>query len=348
MEEKRIQTVYLDDRVILAMLIVSLAALMITSFRYMNNEHCFPFTIRAKADFFRTDEPIRFETDAPYARYFQWDFGDEESNETKINSVIHSYNQPGEYIVALTVNGKCVEYKSILISKAPKLENPLLMPTFVCPQSAQTGSPVIFQDTTAGARSWEWRFGETASVDATSSTARYIYRTPGLKTISLVINNDPHQMGVCKVYVTDKAAADRSKETAHPRNRQPSPVIVLHEKPGVPPLSEQENTPPAKEPPKPAGVSISKEELESKLRLVVNNFLKAESFAPYLCNNLNMPVVLNGTQITFTQLCTKLSSLQNEKKIKELKAQPIKSDETNCIISLNVTLKLKKNFLGIF
>lgn len=342
------QSVYLDDRVILAMLIISLAALMITSFRYINNEHCFSFTIRARADFFRTGEPIRFETDAPYARDFQWDFGDDESNETKINSVIHSYNQPGEYIVSLTVNGKCVEYKNILISKAPKLENPLLMPTFICPQSAETGSPVIFQDTTAGARSWEWRFGETASVDATSSTARYIYRTPGLKTISLVINNDPHQIGVCKVYVNDKAATDRSKEISRQHNRQQSPVIALHEKPGVPPLSEQENTVPVKEPPKPTGVNISKEELESKLRMVVNNFLKADSFAPYLCNNLTMPVVLNGTEITFTQLCTKLSSLQNEKKIKELKVQPIKNNDTNCIISMNVTLKLKKSFLGIF
>jgi len=95
-------------------------------------------------------------------------------------------------------------------------------------------------------------------------------------------------------------------------------------------------------------VNISKQELESKLRGVVNNYLTPENFSQYFCNNLNVPVSLNGTEITFTQFCTKLSSIKNDKKIKQLNVQQIKSSETNCLIGLNVSLKMKQGFLGIF
>jgi hypothetical protein len=347
MENKKIQPAYLDDKVIITMIILSLVALMITAFRYKNYEHCIAFNIKVKAEYYRTGEPIRFETDARNTQDFQWEFGDNETSQTNIPSVVHAYNVPGEYTITLTVNGKCSEYKTIYITRAPKLENPLLLPTFICPQSAAVGKPVTFIDTTAGAHSWEWRFGETAVVDATASTASYVYKTPGLKTIALVINNNVQQMATCKVFVNE-ALTTRPKENNNQRNRQ-QPIIVIPAKPNTPSLNEQANEQPAmKEPPKPTGTSISKQDLEGKLRMVASNFFKAEGFTPYLCNNLNIPVSLNGQEITFIEFCNKLSALKSEKKIKELNVQQIKSNETNCIISLNVSMKLKKGFLGLF
>jgi hypothetical protein len=348
MENKKMQLAYLDEKVILTMIIVALLGLLITGFKYKNYEHCFDFHIKAKASFYRTDEPIHFETDALYAKEFLWDFGDNENSETNISSVVHAYNLPGEYTVALTINGTCTEYKTIYITRAPKLENPLLQPRFICPQQAEVGKAVTFQDTTSGAHSWEWRFGETAVIDATASTASYVYKTPGLKTISLVLNNDPKQLGVCKVYVNDKTVAPSRSNARTPRSSGPSFVIVPA-RPQTPTLEEQNHPQPAvTEPPKPQGVSISKQELESKLRGVVNNYLTPENFSQYFCNNLNVPVSLNGTEITFTQFCTKLSSIKNDKKIKQLNVQQIKSSETNCLIGLNVSLKMKQGFLGIF
>lgn len=347
MENKKIQSAYLDEKVIFTMIITALIGLVISGFQYKNYEHCFEFHIRAKASYYRTDEPIRFETDAQYAKEFNWDFGDNEKTQTNISSAVHSYNQPGEYTVSLTVNGSCTEYKTIYITKAQKLDNPLLIPQFVCPQTAEVGKPVTFQDTTAGARSWEWRFGETASIDATSSTASYVYKTPGLKTISLVLNNDPKQLGVCKVYVNEKpvAAPRTNRSSGH---SQPS-LIIVPAKPGTPPLDEQKVEQPAvHEAPKPQGVTISKQEFETKLRGVVNNLFTAKDFSPYLCNNVDIPVSLNGTEITFSQFCNKLASIQNDKKIKQLNVQQIKNGETNCIIGLNVSLKMKQGFLGIF
>jgi len=346
--KKNIQLAYLDEKVIVTMIIVALLGLIITGFKYKNYEHCFDFHIKAKANFYRTDEPIRFETDALYAKEFQWDFGDNENSQTNISSVVHAYNLPGEYTVALTINGTCTEYKTVYITRAPKLENPLLQPRFICPQQAEVGKAVTFQDTTPGAHSWEWRFGETAVIDATASTASYVYKTPGLKTISLVLNNDPKQLGVCKVYVNDKTVAP-SRSNARPSRSSGPSFVIVPAKPQTPPLEEQNHPQPAvTEPPKPQGVNITKQELETKLRGVVNNYLTPENFSQYFCNNLNVPVSLNGTEITFTQFCTKLSSIKNDKKIKQLNVQQIKSSETNCLIGLNVSLKMKQGFLGIF
>lgn len=348
MENKKIQPAYLDEKVILTMIITALVGLVITGFQYKNYEHCFDFHIKAKANFYRTDEPIHFESDALYAKEFQWDFGDSESSETNISTVVHAYNMPGEYTVSLTVNGKCTEYKTVYITRAPKIENPLLQPRFACPQTAEVGKAVIFQDTTAGAHSWEWRFGETAVVDATSSTASYTYKTPGLKTISIVLNNDPKQLGVCKVYVNDKKVAPSKSNTRVPQHQQPA-FVVVPAKPVTPTMEEQSHPQPVvTEPAKPQGVNISKQELETKLRGVVNNFITADNFSQYFCNNLNVPVSLNGSEITFTQFCNKLSSIKNDKKIKQLNVQQIKSSETNCLIGLNVSLKMKQGFLGIF
>lgn len=348
MENKKIQPAYLDEKVIFTMIITAMIGLVITGFQYKNYEHCLEFHIKAKASYYRTDEPIRFETDALYASAFNWDFGDNEKTQTNISSVVHSYNQPGEYTVSVTVNGYCTEYKAIYISKAQKLDNPLLLPQFACPQAAEVGKPVTFRDTTAGARSWEWRFGETASIDATSATASYVYKTPGLKTISLVINNDPKQLGVCKVYVNEKPVTP-SKITPRATGRSQPAVIIVPARPGTPPLEEQKAEQPAvHEAPRPQGVAISKQELETKLRWVVNNLYTASDFSQYLCNNLNIPVSLNGAEITFTQFCNKLASIQNDKKIKQFNVQQIKNGETNCLIGLNVSLKMKQGFLGIF
>lgn len=349
MENKKAQSVYLDDKVVLTMIVLSLLALMVSAFRYKNHESCMAFNIKIKAEYYQTGEPIHFETDAMFAREYHWDFGDNETAETKLRSAIHTFNIPGEYTVALTTNGQCTEYKTIYITRAPKMQNPLLMPTFVCPQQAETGKPVTFTDTTAGARNWEWRFGETASIDATSSTASYVYKTPGLKTISLVLNNNPLQMAVCKVFVNEPQSATKPRENNAARGRQQSPIIVVQAKPVTPSLNEQVNEQPAaKEPPRPHAQSISRQDIEGKLRMVASNFFSAEGFAPYLCNNLNIPVSVNGKELTFIEFCNQLRELKGEKKIKELNVQQIKSSETNCIISLNVSMKLKKGFLGLF
>jgi hypothetical protein len=210
--------------------------------------------------------------------------------------------------------------------------------TFVSPQSAEVGKPVQFQDTTAGATHWEWRFGETATVDATDQNPKYVYTTPGLKTVTVVINNDEKQMGIAKIYVNPPATPKR-------RDRPERPVVVI-QKPAMGVPTPTKDSTKKEEPPVVKAPEITHEQFETMLRGVANKQKNAESFSPYFGGNLNVEANLNGKMMPFTELCNKFNALKSEKKIKQLSVQLVKNDKTNCIIALFVNLKEKEGFLS--
>lgn len=338
MEKRQTLNIRLDENVILVMLVTAVLAVIVMLVRYRNYDACIPFTLTSRAGNYYTGEVVRFETNAKKYSRLVWDFGDNQSNETAVSSAVHAYDQPGEYTVALTLNGSCTEYKTIYITRAPQVVDSVLLPKFLFPQSAEVGKPIKFEDTTHGALQWEWRFGETAGIDATARNPDYVYRTPGLKTVSLVINNNPLQLAIAKVYVNPAAPAPVKKKAV-----AAAPVIVIPEKPTYAPIGDLLPPPPQEVKKAP---EISKPELEAMLKQVANNFKNAESFSPYLGGNLNIQVSLNGTEVTFSELCNKLSSLKNEKKIKRLNVQMVKNDKTNCIVALVVDMKLKESLFG--
>jgi hypothetical protein len=215
--------------------------------------------------------------------------------------------------------------------------DPLLVPTFVAPQSAEVGKPVIFQDTTHGASQWEWRFGETATIDATSNNPTYVYSTPGLKTVSLVLNNDPKQLGVAKIFVNPAAPkATAAKNSGGGGGGRP--IIVIADRPQSDPLGQQNPT----VEPIPNVQDITKEQFEAELRMVADKQRTLQSFAPYMCGNTNIQVSLNGSETTFGNLFNKLVELKSSKKIRSLNVQMVKN-ERHCIVALVVNFKKKEN-----
>lgn len=345
MENSSIFHKRIDEKVTITMMIVAILSLGLMAYRYSHRTTCSSFSVTAKAKHFYTGEVIRFETDIVQHKTLRWNFGDNQHDDTRASSAVHAYDEPGEYIVALTVDGTCTEYTSIMITAAPKVENPSLLPTFICPQSAEVGKAVQFADTTHGAAQWQWRFGESANVDATARNPQYTYTTPGLKTVSIVINNDQRQIGICKIYVNPAAQpeAPKKKETGGGGRR---PVIVIAEQPQTAPLNDQLN-PAATLVPEPVKApDVSGVEFESMLRAVANKQKSAQSFSLYLCGNLNVQTSLNGQEITFTELCNKLAALKSEKKIKRMTVQLMKNERTGCVIALFVTLKEKEGLLN--
>ncbi len=345
MNKRRLSPSYLDDRVIFSMIGVALVSFIIMGYKYRTYTPCRDFKVSSYALHYYAGEVIRFETDVRNFRKWQWNFGDDQSNETNVASAVHAYDIPGEYTVTVTVNGSCTEYKTVLISPAPVVEDPLLTPRIVCPQSAEVGKPVTFADSTAGALQWEWRFGETATIDATSRNASYIYTSPGLKTVSLIVNNDPRQTAICKIVVNPPAPPPLPKENNRPSGG--GGVIIVPAKPNTNPLNEQL---PVTNEPAPAPVivrapDIGREQFETELRAVANGYKTAESFSSYLCGNLNIQVSLNGSEITFTELCNKIASFGTAKKIKRLNVQLVKNERSNCIVALVVNLRKKENFI---
>lgn len=334
METKQSVVSRLDENVILTMLAVSVLATIIFAFRYKNYQPCTPFTIRTNAVNYHTGEVVRFETNARAYQRLQWSFGDNQNNETKIASAVHAYDQPGTYTVALSQDNECTQYKTVVITAAPKAVNPLMLPTFMYPQSAEVGKPVSFKDTTKGAAQWEWRFGETATIDAVAANPTYVYTTPGLKTVSLVVNNNPQQLGVVKIFV-NPAIIKPSTSSRPGGGGGGRPIIVIADRPQNDPIGQN----PAVEPP-PMAQDITKEQMEAELRLVADKQRTVQSFLPYLCGNANVQVSLNSKETTFTALCEELGQLKNAKKIKALNVQMVKN-ERHCIIALVVNLKKK-------
>ena len=329
-----------DDRAILTMIIPAVLSLLIMAWRFTNHTVCSSFNITARSGHYYTGEVVRFESNIANYKTLRWDFGDDQGNDSKISSAVHAYDQPGEYTASLTVNGVCTEYVRLVIIPAPHVENPRLTATFICPQSAEVGKPVQFTDTTQGATQWEWRFGETATVDATEKAPKYIYTTPGLKTVTVVINNDQQQLGLCKIYVNP--AASRQK-----KDRSDRPVIVVN-RVGPPLKNAADTTTEKKAPAEPVvtkAPEISDAGIEVLLRGAANKQKTAENFAPYFCGNLNVQSNLNGQVMPFTELCNKFSALKSEKKIKKLSVQLVKDEKTNCIIALFVNMKEKE---GLF
>lgn len=344
MENKPVTYKRLDERAAITMIVVAVLGLALMAYRYTKYDPCVSFTVSAKAKHFYTGEVIRFESDIRFFKTLHWNFGDNQSDDTRVSSAVHAFDEPGEYVVALTVNGECTEYTTIVVTMAPKTEDPRLLPTFVCPQSAEVGKPVQFLDTTSGALQWQWRFGETATVDATSKNPAYTYTTPGLKTVSIVINNDQRQMGICKIYVNPAAPPPAAKRREGGRGM---PIIIVPERPDTEPLDEQLNqVAKIAEPVIVKAPDISGPEFENQLRAVANKYKTAQSFSDYLCGNLNVQVSLNGREISFIELCNKISSLKSDKKIKRLTVQLMKNEQTGCVIALFVTLKEKEGVLN--
>jgi len=339
MNNKQIVNRRVDDKAILAMIVPAVLSLLIMAWRFTNHTTCSSFTVTTRANHYYTGEVIHFESNISVFKSLHWDFGDNQSNDTRITSAVHSYEQPGEYAISLTVNGECTEYARVLITAAPPVENPTLAVTFVCPQSAEVGKPVQFNDTTKGSLHWEWRFGETATVDATDKTPKYTYTTPGLKTVSVVINNDQRQMGICKIYVNPAPSGGKK------RDRDDRPLIIIQKSPNAGPAKDPADS--AKKTPAPVvkAPDMTDAQFETALRAVANKQKTAESFAPYFGGNLNVQANLNGQMMSFTELCNKFSAMKSEKKIKKLSVQLVRNEQTNCIITLFVNLKEKE---GLF
>lgn len=340
MEQKKSFTFRLDENVIVTMLVISLLAFIILAFRYKSYQPCTPFTISSSAEYYYTGESIRFETDARTFKKLHWNFGDNQEDETRITSAIHAYDQPGEYTVTLSTDYLCTEDKTLIISPAPKVVNPSLpIPLFMCPETAEVGKPVLFKDTTAGATQWEWRFGVTPDVDATSSSFTYTYSTPGTKTVTLVINNNPEQGFSRKIVVKEAtlvAQPPKPPKKTGPRIKD-TPTYNGNNH-GDPPAEVE-------------APDISSKELMSELRGIANHDPKYPIgyFYKYTCNDPKIKINLNDKIIDFEDFYNRLHNLESANEIREKKfsVQIARDEKTRCIWMLIVKCKIKSKVLNL-
>jgi PKD repeat protein len=328
----------LDAKVFLTLAIVTVISLAVFGFRFATTPRCKNLTLvfqtanSTDANTAFTGTPVRFSCNATKDDNCEWAFGTKDNKTSSGQFVTFSYSEPGQYLVELTVNGVCHEFKFINILKAPKIINSLQLPKIICPvQMIEIGKPVTFKDSTADAKSWEWRFGESEKVDATTKEATYTFKTTGFKTVTLIVNGKPESYATCQVFVNEKAAA------------QPKTGGDIM----LPPIDDKPKSDPLKSGNK---VTISDDDFNKMMEQVVHGVKYASDFAPYLCGgNLQIPVnyKVSGSKekvMSFELVCRDLEEMKT-KKIRKVTISLQRDPGTNCINGMTINVDRKHGIL---
>ena len=319
----------LDPRVIITLSVVALVSIGVFGFRYMSNKPCKEVTILPDAsgssmdrgEFITfTETPIRFTSSATDRDECEWSVGDGSVKLTG-KTVVYTYKEPGQYVIELTVNGRCKEYLYVTAKKAPKFVDPDLIPHIIASaQEIDMGKEVIFTDSTKKATTWEWRFGETGAVDDVKQTATYKFTTPGVKTVTLVINGNPDLNTTYKIFVKDKPLLPGQSA---PGSALPNIGVAVKPQPETEPIN-QANRPPA----------ITDQQFSAMLEDVVKGKQFASAFSAYFCDYLKIPVKykVEGDKektISFEEMCADLKGM---KRVKKIISRISIQESTGCIV----------------
>jgi hypothetical protein len=320
---------YIDRSVILFFIITIFITATVFAYRYINYIPCeiVEFDINAKN--YRAGEIIRFKDNTKGASKREWDFGDSTKTRSGL-SPFHTYEKPGKYNIKLKINGQCEGIKTITIKEKVFILDSTKLANFKAPASIKVGEVLKLKDNTKDARKWEWRFGETAKVNSTKKNPQYIYESPGLKTITLVVNDDNRYTTRKKIKVlpnnkktsAPKKRIIRSKQSSS--NIKYAPIDVIKDAPKI-----EFKAP-----------DIRNSEFATKILAVANRKASARDFSAYLCDNLQLPMSVKGKTTTFIEFCEKIKG--KSIKIKELEL--FKNKKNNCIEY--ITIKYSKT--GIF
>jgi len=342
MKNKAVSPQLIDEKVILTMIACSVLALMVLAFRYVTEDRpdFLPVSISVKNGPLYTDELILFTAEGKdiKTKSLVWDFGDKSKQINKNITAIHSYKTPGLYNITLTINGGRHEYKTIYITKAPQVVNPNLIAQFTGSEKVIVGKPVTFKDFTPNAYKWEWKFGESNSVDATTQQPTYTFKTLGWTYVRLVVTThedgkDVTKNGELKVFVEPKPKV-KTPESIGSRGEDKFPPVGSD--PTEPPLLPKTDTSKAvtPTPPKPIAPDITEDQMATMLKKVVDGDKVASDFSKYMNGNLNITVYSNGKGMTFNSFCDQLRKIKKSNDLRTFKVVNVEKDSTNYIKSM--------------
>ena len=180
---------HFDGKVILLLLVVFLISCGLLAFKINAVADCNVKAFNIKSNSFKEGELITFTDVTPGAYEWRWYFGD--GTDISFRSRVgHSFAKAGKYTVKLLVNNNCTVEKEITIIPKKEVLNTALIPKFSGPTVVHEGEEVRFVDATPHAKSWEWRFGDGNKIDAIDKNPKHVYRKPGERIVTLVVNGD--------------------------------------------------------------------------------------------------------------------------------------------------------------
>ncbi|MEP7277792.1 MAG: PKD domain-containing protein [Bacteroidota bacterium] len=348
MSKKSSSFFHVDEQVFFTMGALCVLSLVIMAFRFAAHTPCSPVKIAVNSSALIAGNVIRFNAATQQGKSFSWNFGDGTSKDEEISITNHEFKNAGRYTVTVLVNGQCSDMQDVVISDAPVIVNTSLQPLIAANPSdtAYINEPVSFSDISTASTKWEWRFGQTNSIDATDRNPTYTFTVPGRKTVKLKVNDRSDMIVSYSIMVIDRPLEKTLLPRARPELPRPqAPIVILpsqpHSEPLKPVLPDVKKDDVKEKVKAPA---LTNEQLKAMLRQVAEGQKRAEDFSEYLGGQLGISVTLNNNVMTFTKMCEELRGM---KKIKEIKVIPVTDRETNHILSMNVVVE-KKKLLGIF
>lgn len=338
MNKQQDLTKHLDKNILRFFIVLFLLSTPVFAYRYMKNKSCKEVVFSSNADSYRQGELIKFIDNTEQAISWKWDFGDSTDIATT-SSPLHVFKAPGEYAVTLMVNDFCEHTEIVTIDKKLFILDSSKFPVFDIPESVTVGETVVVKDQTENASVWEWRFGETSEANSKNRTAKYTYESPGLKTVSLIVNGDVEYMtekqinvlpikkdneDLKKITGTNRRLGDGLPVKPFGHSNKKEEVVVVKD--------NSIDTAPKVAP------HISEANFQNKLILVAKNQIGAGAFKDYFCGNLNTNIIANGKKMSFLVFCERIKD--KNLKIKELKIY--RKEGTNCID--NVTIRHRRFF----
>lgn len=137
------------------------------------------------------------------ANTYSWNFGDGSSASTQ-QSPSHTYNTPGTYTVTLNAAlGTCTDADSIVnyitVNPAPTAA---FSASNVC-----LGDPMSFTNSSSGATSYSWNFGDASTSSASNPT--HTYATANTFTVTLIASN-----GTCTDTVVQSVTVNNAPQVS--------------------------------------------------------------------------------------------------------------------------------------
>ena len=344
----------LDKSVIVTFLIFSLLSVFVSAYKLSSGDNCNNVSFDTAETEIEAGKVIHFVNNHHKSSGYEWSFGD--STEILVEkNPLHIFRYAGKYPVKLKINNSCEVIKYITV-KSRKIDS-TGYPTFVAPLKAMVGEKVRFFDTTKNAVSWEWRFGESFDKVSNQKDPYYVYNTPGLKNIILVVNGKNKYYTKKQILVLAKPIA--KAEPVIPPPLPKKPIVPTVQRPILPPPvqepveakvepKEEIPAPPVKKPepehipPVPPAVlapDIDGKGLKKLFEQIQTKKKNTEDVGTYVCDHFNIPVDMTNVRNSSMKTLTLRDFTRNLKGLIITDVFVVKDHTTRCITSLKVEYK---------
>lgn len=321
---------HFDGKIIVFFTIIFIISCGLLAFKINDKKTCTVKEFKIDAPSYKAGELITFSDDTPNSYEWRWYFGDG-SKISYRSKVAHSFAKPGKYTVKLLVDNSCTIEKTITIVPKNDVIDQSLLPKFYAQSVVYEGEPIKFTDSTKHAKSWEWRFGDGIKIDAIEKNPTHVYRIPGEKLVSLVVNGDIKYVKQMKITVlpSKKEQKDIVSERLARRNSSRGDIVkeYFNQLPEAPRRS-------------PEIAGLNEEKFKAILMGVCEDKLSFENMKRYFCED-DLPLVKlrNGKTISLKALDEAIRDRNiNIKKIELLK------DQDGCVTVINLNYRYKTIF----